>query len=420
MWSTIYRLTTIIIGAGILLPLVGCIGPTNVNMEREQYNDAIAVTSRQQLLLNIIRVANHESAQFVDVSQVVNQAQFNGSITASAMMPQVIGTVGSTVAHTGHDYGTGFTIGGTDQPSVTYTPVLGAALVTQISQPISVDSLAALYDSEWPIEPLLMFTASRFSDNPSKLEDLVDDLQYLSNRRLLILAPTKSIATSGTRDDTLSVYVNTTALDDECRKKWNAFKAAFAGTNITPQSLGVFPPLHKIVGTTDPTEYSVELRTAPASQPSLLPQQQVLPQLRTRSALGVLMWITQADYVTFLSEDNYSTKWKVKSDQHNYAVEAIPPATRPSTYSNALEISLYSGIQYLSTDEKRHFIGIFKGCPPIGGAYVSVTYRGEHYYIRKNDEISQRNFELVGQLISMQSVTPSAPPPAPTISVGGF
>ena len=60
--------------------------------------------------------------------------------------------------------------------------------------------------------------------------------------------------------------------------------------------------------------------------------------------------------------------------------------------------------------------------PPGAGApsdaFVSYTKGGQTFYIDGHDAISQRNFALLSQFLTMQAVPPTTAPLTPTISVG--
>ena len=47
-----------------------------------------------------------------------------------------------------------------ESPIIRYVPLLGQALVQQLVTPVSVVALAWLFDSEWPIAPVLDFATN--------------------------------------------------------------------------------------------------------------------------------------------------------------------------------------------------------------------------------------------------------------------
>lgn len=485
--------------------LAGCVGPTAIRTERLDFSEAVAYTGRQQLLLNLVRIHHHESPQFTDVSSITNTSQLNGSFGATFNLPPMVtapsSSGGSTSPgiHPGHDYSPVFSISSYDQPAITYSPLIGAALVNQIAQPITVDTIAALIDSDWQIDALLTLTIDRLSLVPSDQLFLIDLIADLRTHNLIVFAAVKSPYTNGTLDDTLVMYFDEEQLtripeNDPHRdifiREWRAVHNAFEGTYIPPQSVGSFPPLRSSNNPPTPvTRYTVELRTAPTTQPWLLNSDQVIPLLKFRSALGVLMTSDTLEFVKFLQDNEDNRTWwnyDKKQPPPPYIGEDVPldledvhyirtvtaapsipapvrtspPTGRANDIEHALSVleaeasnrieaviqsrgfntssflPLVKPTTEASTNlrnrgyhtatqptmkEVRHFVGIFSSVfpPPASEVYVSVQHDNKFYYILKDDPMSQANFELIGQLLTMQAVAGTTPPPAPTINVGG-
>ncbi len=67
----------------------------------------------------------------------------------------------------------------------------------------------------------------------------------------------------------------------------------------------------------------------------------------------------------------------------------------------------------------RRYILIIVSGNPAPDAYVSHFYHGQWYSIAGNDEISQKNFDLISLFMTMMAVPSTTPPLTPTISTGG-
>ena len=141
----------------------------------------------------------------------------------------------------------------------------------------------------------MSFTADRIGP-ASRQATIVEDLTELQKCKALVVVPTKSVATGGPGgDDSLALYCNPTEAPQaeraDIERRWNNVISVFNNTYIPPNQIGIIPPVNPGVHNriNDPSQYSIELRTVPATQPSLLSQTQVIPELRTRSALGSLM-----------------------------------------------------------------------------------------------------------------------------------
>jgi len=145
-------------GAAILavLGLSGCfagLGPRAIRAERPDYNEQIVGSADRELLLNLVRLRYNESTLFLELGGVVTQYAFTTSLNAS-------GTVtGSTGAGTA-----GTTLGYSESPTVTYTPLSGEDFATRMLTPIPLDSIMLFEQSGWSADRLLLVAVLRVND----------------------------------------------------------------------------------------------------------------------------------------------------------------------------------------------------------------------------------------------------------------
>jgi hypothetical protein len=172
-------------GAAIVaavLVLAGCqhVGPNSIARGRPDYNAAIQETSQQQLLENIVRVRDAQMPMVMDVTQINAGLTFQTS--AGAQLAGIGGQValqgaGKAVA-TSNTAGAlsslvvpteaGLLTSGViyqETPTITYTPLTGQPLIAQLSTPITVDFLATLPDSDWPITAVMTFAVNYAAPN---------------------------------------------------------------------------------------------------------------------------------------------------------------------------------------------------------------------------------------------------------------
>ena len=146
---------------GVLLLFVclfaGCnaIGPRALHSGRINYNEAIAQTWNEQLLLNLVRLKYRDTLVFLEVSSVSTQYSVSYSAGASGLF---IGAGASDAL--GLDAGVGFS----ERPTVSYTPLQGQEFVTQLLSPIPLDALILLSQSGWSIERVLRICAQRMNE----------------------------------------------------------------------------------------------------------------------------------------------------------------------------------------------------------------------------------------------------------------
>jgi hypothetical protein len=177
----------------MIVALAGCggIGPGMLQNGRVNYNKVIQQTSKEQIFMNIVRVQNDEPMLFMDVTEVDAAFLVQGSVSGGQTgIGARAGSSGGTLA------GTVGAAGGAlefqETPTIRYQPLQGQPLVEQISTPITVDTIGRLFDSQWPIGPVLGLVADRLTPNYSDLAIALDAINILDDYGAMILLPAKS------------------------------------------------------------------------------------------------------------------------------------------------------------------------------------------------------------------------------------
>jgi hypothetical protein len=94
------------------------------------------------------------------------------------------------------------------------------------------------------------------------------------------------------------------------------------------------------------------------------------------------------------------------------------PNVRPDQYPDQY-LDTYITYNNRLTSLRRHMLVIHSDSPPTN-AYVAYFDRGEWYYIAGDDQISQKNFQLITLFLTMMAVPGGTQQPlTPAISVGG-
>jgi len=196
--------------------LSGChgLGPNAVRGGRVLYNQAIAETSNEQLLLNIVRLQYRDVPMFLEVT----------SVSTSLTLGAGFGPEVSVFEGPGND-GIDGVIGSLsyeEQPTITYLPLQGERFVRQLLTPISPDQIELLYYSGWSIDRILRVCVQRlgsFRNAPSasgptpvraptfegfrELSSLLRDLQVEG----ALSVGQAAVPTEGAPDDRLALVI---------------------------------------------------------------------------------------------------------------------------------------------------------------------------------------------------------------------
>jgi hypothetical protein len=445
--------------------LAGCalIGPAEVQNGRNTYNEAVASTARQQTLINIVRVHRNENPVFVDIPEIDASAQLQLNATgALTNIGSHAGTVGGTLEGKAGALGAGIQY--QEAPTIRYQPLQGQALFTQISAPITVDTLSALFGSDWGLGPIFAFAFDQwvpsYTDNAAALNMMI----WLDSCGAIGLAATRSdfsaekpaverLAANGGSinietqpaasgpNDSLDLYLNSkrsSCSPEEVTRVWGWLWSLYKGTQPNTDgslwNVGYGVPLR------------IELRAAPIKNIKAgsldITRTSVGPILRTHSALGILKSLdAEPELVEYVTPEEYEAITqapynsriyfrrcdsdfaylmpldlaKIKSRVDRVIRNIVPPAqeiydTREGdNCSYMASTRVFNPLLERQLNHLRRLVLIIQSdSPPPPDAYVS--WKDDYwYYIDGSDSISQKNFMLIYQYMSIQSTVSSAP-----------
>lgn len=139
------------------LLLAGCHVPSDRSMEgsggRTSYNRTLQKTSKEQMLLNIVRLRYFDIPYFLDVGNVTTQFTYKTTVQPSFTIP-------------GFDEKNPVKIGSEvqwqNQPTIQYSPVEGQAYAKQLLQPIDLRTIQQLCYSGWAIDRVFSLVIQGF------------------------------------------------------------------------------------------------------------------------------------------------------------------------------------------------------------------------------------------------------------------
>ena len=135
-----------------LVLISGCakLGPTTLKSERSNYNLAVQKTNDEQLLLNLARLKYRDTPFFMEVSSVASQFTLSTSANASSTLQEGVKGI----------FGLGGSVGVTEKPTVTYSPLQGDQFIQRVLSPLPLQTITLLYHSGWSIERIFRLCLS--------------------------------------------------------------------------------------------------------------------------------------------------------------------------------------------------------------------------------------------------------------------
>ncbi len=339
-------------------------GIRNVAPAGYGYNNAIAQSNDQQLLLNLVRLRYRDSVVFMDIRGVTTQHQFTFGLSAETLLPFERLGDGSVLALPN--------IQQSETPTISYVPLQGIEFSKSLLAPISSDTIVLLASSGWSIERLLTCCVERLgvlSNAPSASgptpQRLPDNSEFRAAANILRQLQ---------RDE--RVFVEHEPSEDGSRS--DTFLVIDAETSASCERL------RELLSAP-----SCTMRFRLMQRRSQMKEGQLVAQ--TRSVLGALYALSHAVSVppeheaaglvtTSVIESEYTTSWRAfLGEQFRVQVSGSEPSD----------------------------------------AYVKIAYRDHWFWIDDSDLEAKTTFNLMAFLLTLQSAAGNGMSPLLTLGAGG-
>jgi len=346
-----------------LLSFMGCanLGPTTLKSERSNYNLAIQRTNDEQLLLNLVRLKYRDTPFFMEVSSVASQFTLSTTANASATLQEGVRGL----------FGLGGSLGLTEKPTVTYSPLQGDKFIQRVLSPLPLQTIALLFHSGWSIERIfrLCFQQMNSQKNAPSAS-----------------GPTPSLAPKFKGFASAVKLLRTLQVQ-------GAISLSYYESNGVPQLLLHINEEDK--NREEAKQFALAMNVEPGKTRYVLtfsPDFNATNQIRivTRSLLGILFYLSQA--VEVPSQDVLQGK-----------------VTRTKTPAGNI-----FNWQEMTGDLLR--IRSLPESPETG--FMVIFYRGTWFYIDDTDLSSKSTFSLLAQIFSLQAGKIKDNAPLLTLPIG--
>lgn len=139
------------LAASLLLGGCAAIGPNQLPADRFDYGGAIALSTNEQMLLNLVRLRYNETPVFLDVNTVIAQYQFDARAR-----------VGGEIGFSGWAGPPGDSLvipelgaGWSEKPTITYAPRSGPKFIRSLLTPLPPLAVVGLMQGNWPVEDVV-------------------------------------------------------------------------------------------------------------------------------------------------------------------------------------------------------------------------------------------------------------------------
>lgn len=148
-----HRLCVHILLIAAWLVISGCatIGAHKLKVDRFDYSAAIASSTNEQMLLNLVRLRYNETPIFLDVNTVIAQYQVDARVQFGAELGfrSSGGLPGDNLFIP--ELGAGWL----ERPTITYAPRAGPKFIRSLLTPLPPTAVFGLVQGEWPVEDVV-------------------------------------------------------------------------------------------------------------------------------------------------------------------------------------------------------------------------------------------------------------------------
>ena len=141
----------------LVFGLSGCqsyFGPTALQNTHSSYNQAIAVTLDEQMLLNLVRMKYRDKPFFLKVGSVTASMTFGGTMGMNTELDLAPGD-NIIKPHFGFSYA--------DKPTISYTPLQGEDFLKSVLSSIPLQAILVMTQSGWSVERIFGMCVERMN-----------------------------------------------------------------------------------------------------------------------------------------------------------------------------------------------------------------------------------------------------------------
>ena len=359
----------------MLFLIAGCAaqGAKRVPRDRFDYNGAIAQSTREQMLLNIVRSRYLEVPVFLTVSSVLTQYEYDSSIGLGTILEFGTGTTDRAIGDANLRF--------SERPTITYLPVEGQEFSAHLLSDIPSEIIFAAAQAGWPVDVFMRIAIQRLgalenmsfgenlpatgnSDSKTQLANEFEKLKRFERmiNLIFILSDREVIEVQEVEEDGKSVryLIIAEAVPEDLRP--------------------ILDELKQLIGLGNRNRFRITDRVTNLKNDEI--------SIQTRSVMAMMEFMARGVEVPLEHlEDGWVIDYGLQSGDGEVAKALIPFRMRSS-----------------------------KNRPQ--NVFAAVRFRDHWYYIDQTDITSKRALSLIIVLFRLQAPTPSGAAPILTLPTG--
>jgi hypothetical protein len=360
--------------AAALLLISGCAaqGAKRVPADRFDYNAAIAQSTREQILLNIVRSRYLEVPVFLTVSSVLTQYEYDRSVGLGAILEFGSGTT---------DRGTGeANLRFSERPTITYLPVEGQEFSAHLLSDIPYEFIFAAAQAGFPVDIFMRIGLQRLGAVENMSFGEVPATGYIDSKTQ-IESDFKKLKRFERMIELIFILSDSEVIEIQHIEEDGQSESYLLIAEEVPEDLRpMLGELRQLIGLTNRNRFRITDRVTNLKEDEI--------SIQTRSVMAMMEFVARGVEVPLVHlKDGWVVDYGLQNSEGEVAKELIPFRMRSS--------------------KKRP-----------DNVFAAVRFRDHWYYIDEADIISKRALGLIIVLFRLQAPTPSGAAPILTLPTG--
>ena len=367
-----YRCALLIAAAIILISGCAARGAKRVPGDRFDYNGAIAQSTREQILLNIVRSRYLEVPVFLSVSSVLTQYEYDSSLGLGGIFPSGSGT---------NDIFTGETnLRFSERPTITYLPVEGQEFSAHLLSDIPYEILFAAAQAGFPVDIFMRVGIQRLGAVENMSFGEIPPAGYIDAKTQLE-SDFRKLKRFQRMIELIFILSDNEVIEVQQVEEDGQRESSFIIADEIPDNLRpLLGELRQLLGLTNRNRFRITDRVTNLKDDEI--------SIQTRSVMAMMEFMARGVEVPLEHlEDGWVIDYGLQNSEGEMAKELIP-------------FKMHSS----------------KNRPK--NVFAAVRFRDYWYYIDHADITSKRALSLIIVLFRLQAPTPSGAAPILTLPTG--
>jgi len=361
-----------IVAAVILISGCAAQGAKRVPADRFDYNTAIAQSTREQILLNIVRSRYLEVPVFLTVSSVLTQYEYDRSVGLGAILEFGSGTT---------DRGTGeANLRFSERPTITYLPVEGQEFSAHLLSDIPYEFIFAAAQAGFPVDIFMRIGLQRLGAVENMSFGEVPATGYIDSKTQ-IESDFKKLKRFERMIELIFILSDSEVIEIQHIEEDGQSESYLLIAEEVPEDLRpMLGELRQLIGLTNSNRFRITDRVTNLKEDEI--------SIQTRSVMAMMEFVARGVEVPLVHlKDGWVVDYGLQNSEGEVAKELIPFRMRSS--------------------KKRP-----------DNVFAAVRFQGYWYYIDHADITSKRALSLIIVLFRLQAPTPSGAAPILTLPTG--